>query len=127
MCKTAQRCDRARCDCRGLLQGMLRPCLLMLIAREGASHGYELGSGLAQLGLELGVDSGRIYRILRQLEAEELVESTWSTATAGPARRNYCITDQGWEFLRLWQFTLDEALARMQRVRDCLSDLSLPK
>lgn len=116
-------CHHHGCDCRGLLQGMLKPSLLLLIAREKAKHGYELGAELARLGLDLGVDSGRIYRILRQLEGEGLVKSEWSTATAGPARRNYLITHQGLDFLRLWQQTLEEAMARMGRVREGLEQL----
>ena len=123
MCGGNHKCHHHGCDCRGLLQGMLKPCLLMLIARQKASHGYELGTELARLGLDLGVDSGRIYRSLRQLEGDGLVESQWSTQTAGPARRNYLITRQGVDFLRMWQATLDEAMARMGKVRESLEEL----
>ena len=53
----------------------LHGCLLLLIA-EAPAHGYELVDRLAELGLAT-VDSAAVYRALRALDAEGLLESWW--------------------------------------------------
>ena len=79
-----------------LPRGYLRACLLLLMA-ERPTHGYDL---LARLG-ELGPhpDAGGVYRILRTLEREGLVESWWGESEAGPARRLYRLTAEGGRLL----------------------------
>ena len=43
-----------------------------------------------------------IYRHLRELEAEGLVQSEWQTEGTGPARRIYHLTPEGDDALSLW-------------------------
>ncbi len=43
-----------------------------------------------------------IYRHLRQLEEDGLVNSEWITEGTGPAKRMYSLTPEGDEFLALW-------------------------
>jgi DNA-binding PadR family transcriptional regulator len=43
-----------------------------------------------------------IYRHLRELEADGLVQSEWQTEGTGPARRIYRLTSDGEEVLALW-------------------------
>ncbi len=43
-----------------------------------------------------------IYRHLRGLEADGLVQSEWQTEGSGPARRIYDLTAEGDEALILW-------------------------
>jgi DNA-binding PadR family transcriptional regulator len=43
-----------------------------------------------------------IYRHLRGLEADGLVQSEWQTEGSGPARRIYRLTPEGNEALSLW-------------------------
>lgn len=62
-------------------------------------HGYELIQRLTLCGLHT-LDQGNVYRILRQLEKENLVESKWDTSTAGPAKRLYQLTDNGKNYLK---------------------------
>jgi DNA-binding PadR family transcriptional regulator len=43
-----------------------------------------------------------IYRHLRGLEADGLVQSEWQTEGSGPAKRIYHLTPEGNEALSLW-------------------------
>ncbi len=85
----------------------LEPFLLLLVA-EDAAHGYSLIRQLNELGVAPGeVDVGMVYRALRELEAEGLVESAWA-AESGAPRRDYRITTQGGVSLREWAAVMDE-------------------
>lgn len=81
--------------CAGLMAGFLRPSLLLLIAELPGRYGYELASALEQLGLNVSVVGGRLYRALRQLEEEGLVASEWDTSGDGAAKRLYRLTAAG--------------------------------
>lgn len=98
-----------------LPRNFLRPCLLLLL-KEGQSHGYDLMVRLADFGLR--VDPGGLYRMLRTLEREGLVKSRWETSGAGPARRNYTTTTDGENWLRLWGGTLRESRKILDRFID---------
>lgn len=88
----------------GLPRSYLRPCLLLLLAESG-SHGYELLEQVAVLGLE-HADPGGLYRALRAMEQEGLVDSRWEHSNSGPARRTYEITDEGLDWLHAWAGSL---------------------
>lgn len=104
------------CPCPKILRGLARPCILLLICETGEIHGYEISSGLAEIGLDFGNDTGRIYRILRRLESQGLVASSWDTSGSGPARRLYGITDDGREFLLDWQESIPQAIQFLQQL-----------
>jgi len=82
------------------------PRLLLELAKK-ASHGYELIERLGQEG-SATPDPGNFYRMLRSLEEDGLVCSTWDTKNSGPARRVYELTDQGMEFLHAWAATIHQ-------------------
>lgn len=95
-------------------------CLLLLLA-ESPSYGYGLAAQLSELGLA-NVDSGKVYRALRRLDADGLVESWWEPG-AGPARRSYAVTPAGVEYLGTCASmvaassrTLGDFLARQRRL-----------
>ena len=75
----------------------LRPCLLLLL-REQPAHGYELLERLRLLGFTRD-DPGGLYRALRALERDGLVNSGWEASAAGPDRRIYELTRAGMEEL----------------------------
>jgi len=79
-------------------RAMLRPCLFLLLA-EQPDHGYDLVERLKSLGFDSD-GAGPLYQILRRLEADGLVASAWDASDAGPARRTYRLTEQGWATLR---------------------------
>lgn len=95
-------------------------CLLLLLA-ESPSYGYGLTTRLSELGLA-NVDSGKVYRALRRLNADGLLESWWEPG-AGPARRSYAVTHAGVEYLEECASTvaassraLGDFLARQRRL-----------
>lgn len=77
---------------------LLRPCLLLLLA-ERPGHGYDLVDRLRSLGFDWG-GAGPLYQTLRRLEGAGVVVSSWDASEAGPARRTYQLTPQGWDTLR---------------------------
>jgi PadR family transcriptional regulator PadR len=54
------------------------------------------------------LNPGPLYRILRQMENEGLVQSNWDTSRQGPARRLYSITEAGEKYLNLWGNSLEQ-------------------
>ncbi len=90
----------------GLPRNYLRASLLLLIA-ETPAHGYDLLEQIGNLGLR-NVDPGGLYRALRVMEKDGLVESWWEHSSAGPARRSYRLTDEGVEWLHAWAGALRE-------------------
>jgi DNA-binding PadR family transcriptional regulator len=48
------------------------------------------------------IDMGNLYRILRSLERDGLVDSTWDDNAPGPAKRTYVITQSGQRVLAQW-------------------------
>ena len=78
-------------------RNFLRPCLLLSLA-EGTAHGYELLDRVTALGLT-NADPGSLYRCLRAMDDEGLIESSWEPSSQGPARRKYELTGDGQEAL----------------------------
>jgi PadR family transcriptional regulator, regulatory protein PadR len=74
------------------------PFILLLLSRMSL-HGYELSQKLQTFGFKT-IDQGNLYRLLRQLEKEELVSSEWDTNGSGPAKRRYSITKAGVTYLK---------------------------
>ncbi|MGH7921709.1 MAG: PadR family transcriptional regulator [Candidatus Dormibacteraceae bacterium] len=95
----------------------LRSCLLLLLIAESPTHGYDLMERLAAFGFER--DPGGLYRALRTMERDGLLNSEWKISPTGPGRRCYSVTPLGRERLcqeaQLLQQTrriLDSYLAR---------------
>ena len=96
---------------------LLRPAILVLL-QEQESHGYELMSRLAELGLDVRPTTGAVYRCLRTMAEEGLVSSCWTNPERGPARRVYTITDVGEQHLERYVPSLATLL---RAVRDMLN------
>lgn len=79
--------------CHALPRNFLRTCVLLLL-RERPAHGYDLSDRLEPLGFG-PEDHGRLYRTLRRLEDDALVDSHWASSHHGPDRRVYTLTGSG--------------------------------
>lgn len=106
----------------GRVERFIEPALLLLLAHNEA-HGYQLAEELAALAPTDRVDFGNLYRLLRTLEDEGLVESSWRAELPGPAKRSYAITDDGRALLEAWvealrktENTINEFFRRHQEV-----------
>lgn len=75
--------------------------VILLLLREWSSYGYDLMERMAAFGFA-AMNPGSLYRVLRQLEKDGLVSSSWDTSGQGPARRMYAITEAGEAYLKLW-------------------------
>ena len=84
---------------------------------QSDSHGYELFHQIESLTSGLVcVDSGTMYRMLREIEQTGLVTSSWQSPEAGPSRRVYAVTPEGLEALDLMAKSLAQRAAAMQRL-----------
>ncbi|GAA0970941.1 helix-turn-helix transcriptional regulator [Acrocarpospora macrocephala] len=88
------------------IRSLLHPFLLLLIC-ERPAHGYDLIERLSLLGAD-DMEPGQIYRVLRALEREGLLASTWVASATGPARRRYELTATGMAALETWMARLTQ-------------------
>jgi poly-beta-hydroxybutyrate-responsive repressor len=103
------------------VERFIEPALL-LILKDGSTHGYELAESLADMLPAERIDMGNLYRMLRALEADGIVESEWQDDLPGRNRRTYRLTEQGDSLLDTWADALGEAnetiTAFLRRYRD---------
>ena len=66
--------------------------LAVLSQCEGEQYGYSLMKSLSEKGLE--IDQGTLYPLLRRLESQGLLSSSWRLEDARP-RRYYKISREG--------------------------------
>lgn len=86
----------------------LEICLLVLLNGE-PTHGYRLLELLGQFGYQQDeMDVSTLYRTLRRMEENGLVESAWEDSDQGPNRRKYCIIEAG-------KTTLEARIEHMKR------------
>lgn len=104
------------CGCRGRRGDRFLEAWLLLLLKDGPSHGYQLLERLSEtLGGGMFPDPGTVYRNLRRMEEEGLVSSSWDLQSSGPARRLYRLTEQGEELLHVWAVDVEHYRARLDR------------
>lgn len=80
------------------------PAFLLLLLLDDEAHGGTLWSKLKSLlPDQWNIDSGAVYRTLRDLEERGAVSSQWMTEESGPPKRVYAITQKGLEELYEWR------------------------
>ena len=99
--RSRRRVGPGRWHVRARLERFTEPAVL-LVLRDVPGHGYELLEQLQTLMPNERIDMGNLYRILRSLEREGLVTSTWDEEAPGPAKRIYVITQSGRRVLAQW-------------------------
>jgi DNA-binding PadR family transcriptional regulator len=97
-----------RWEVHARVERFVEPALL-LVLREGETHGYDLAEALAELAPDDEVDLGNLYRLLRSLELEGLVVSRWRDDLPGRAKRTYALTEEGRALLDSWAEALGRA------------------
>jgi poly-beta-hydroxybutyrate-responsive repressor len=96
------------------IKGFVRPMLLLLIGQK-PGYGYDLIERISKDQNIPDIDTGLLYRTMRQLEKDRLVTSKWDTTGDGPARRIYEITDKGIEQLHLWATNIRRTREKLGR------------
>ncbi|MHB0979378.1 MAG: PadR family transcriptional regulator [Thermoleophilia bacterium] len=98
---------------------LVEPAALAALLKSGA-HGYDVRREIGELtGGQIEVDAGGLYRVLRRLEDDGFVISSWTEGESGPQRRDYEITAEGRELAEDWIAHLRER----QRVAGLLADV----
>ena len=93
---------------RARVERFHEPALLLLL-RERPRHGYELIELLPEVSGGERVDVGNLYRFLRRLESDGIVESEWNGDLPGPAKRTYSLTPTGERLLGQWAKALQRS------------------
>jgi PadR family transcriptional regulator len=86
--------------------------VVLLSLREWSSYGYELMARARMFGFE-AMNSGTLYKTLRRMEKDGVLESGWETSGDGPARRMYTITGSGRAHLGMWVESLERYRQRV--------------
>ncbi|WP_321211828.1 PadR family transcriptional regulator [Methanothermobacter sp. DP] len=87
-------CERFEKEIR---RGAIQLAVVCLLERE--LYGYEIVRKLKESGFR--VEEGTIYPLLRRLEGEGILKSSWMTGEARP-RKYYRITDYGKKVRKKW-------------------------
>jgi len=74
--------------------------LILLLLKKKPSYGYELVENFSLLGVPFPPDMSLLYKTLRGMEKDGLVQSEWDTEGSGPAKRIYHLTPDGEDVLR---------------------------
>ncbi len=109
----------------GSPKNLMVPFLLLSLRGGFGLHGYKLIQQLTQLGFS-SIDQGNVYRLLRQLEKDNLVKSEWDTTSSGPAKRIYSITDVGLEYLDVWAESLGQYQTMLDSFFTMYSNMFMP-
>ena len=78
-------------------------------------YGYSLMKSISEKGLE--IDQGTLYPLLRRLETQGLLSSSWRLEDARP-RRYYMISPQGQEILPRLVAEWESIVQMMRRMLD---------
>ena len=102
--------DFGKCPCSGgTLAKLVHPAVLTILA-GGPLHGYRIVERMAKMPVTGGIrpNPTGVYRVLRALEEEGYVTSTWDLSDRGPAKKSYRLTSAGRQCLDQWIETLDD-------------------
>lgn len=90
----------------------LVPVLSLALLADAPRHGYALITRLRQAGVT-GANGGTVYPLLRALEEDGLVSSSWDVEGPGPARKVFHLTTAGGRRLREDSRTIADLLAQV--------------
>lgn len=97
-------------------RGTLEFCILMMI-KQKPTYGYEMISILEKYPI-LAVKENTIYPLLRRLQKDELIVSSWQESTEGlPPRKYYSITDSGLAYIGAMAAEWDNLLNAISEIK----------
>ena len=94
-----------------LRRGLIMLAVLSQLSKK--QYGYALLKLLSDRGLQ--VDQGTLYPLLRRLETQGLLESSWNVEEARP-RRYYLISSEGRKLLPRLRGEWERMVAAMERL-----------
>ena len=88
---------------------------LLLLLGQRPSHGYELIQRLNEADFKNGeADAATVYRNLRRMDKDGLINSHWEVGESGPGRRLYILTTKGEESLKVWAKYIAQQKAKLE-------------
>jgi len=102
------------CPPTAQVRRLVQPWVLLMLLRKPC-HGYELMRKLVEEEEAPNADPGLLYPLLRHMEQEGLLRSTWDTEGKGAARRLYEVTSEGVEYLHAWAVNIRQTKERLER------------
>lgn len=102
--------EKKNCSCMGKsLDRFLQPTVLMILAKEDM-HGFALLHKISDTPMfrENDPDPSGLYRYLKKMEEQGMLESREEVQKDFPSRRIYHITEEGRICLSNWNLTLQE-------------------
>ena len=86
--------DTLQTQTQKLVQELRRGVVVLAVLSQlhQEQYGYSLMTSLEEQGMQ--IDQGTLYPLLRRLEKQKLLESSWQMETARP-RRYYILSDFG--------------------------------
>ena len=98
------------------LQEMRRGTLILCVLAKlrQSAYGYNLIGELAETGIP--IEANTLYPLLRRLESQGLLESTWNTTDGAKPRKYYATTTLGKEVLSELKKHWQQAVQNMNNI-----------
>ena len=82
-----------------IVRGTLEYCILLMLKKK-TCYGYEILQELSKYPIISSTES-TVYPLLRRLQKEGFLQSTWKDSTEGlPPRKYYSLTSDGKEYVQ---------------------------
>ncbi|HJB01626.1 MAG TPA: PadR family transcriptional regulator [Candidatus Mediterraneibacter merdavium] len=99
-----------------IVRGTLEYCILLMLDNR-TYYGYELLQELSRYPIIASTES-TVYPLLRRLQKENFLESSWQDSAEGlPPRKYYSLTDQGREYLNAMNKEWQNLLTAMSNLK----------
>lgn len=100
-----------------VVRGTLEYCVLLLLSKK-TYYGYELLQELSKYPIIASTES-TIYPLLRRLQKENYLQSSWQESTEGlPPRKYYLLTSDGEAYLNAMSDEWDNLLTVISNLKE---------
>lgn len=99
-----------------IVRGTLEYCILLMLDQR-MYYGYEILQELGRYPIISSTES-TVYPLLRRLQKENFLQSSWQDSTEGlPPRKYYSLTPEGKEYLAAMKKEWDNLLSAMSELK----------
>lgn len=99
-----------------ILRGTLEFCILLMLDRK-TCYGYEILQELNHYPIIASTES-TVYPLLRRLQKENYLQSTWQDSAEGlPPRKYYSLTPEGKEYLQTMSAEWEKLLQAISNLK----------
>lgn len=99
-----------------LVRGTLEYCILLMFSKK-TYYGYEILQELSKYPIIASTES-TVYPLLRRLQKENFLQSTWQDSVEGlPPRKYYSLTSEGKQYIELLSEEWDNLLNAISNLK----------